>query len=89
MPPGGSSQFATAAEAAWEAVLAVGVGMAIGYWIDGKLDTSPWFFFGMLALGLATGFRRLMRLTRPPSPPPDPDGPPGPTGGDAGGDKPA
>lgn len=92
MPPGGDSgsrQFAAAAEAAWEAVLAVGVTMALGYWIDSKLDTSPWFFFGMLALGLATGFRRLLKLTEQPPPPPaevppgsGPDAAPG-TGPDA------
>jgi ATP synthase protein I len=53
-----------AAEAAWEAVIAVGLGMVLGYYLDRWLGTSPWVFFAMLALGLITGFQRLLRIVR-------------------------
>jgi len=63
MPPLGRGlvRWGPAADAAWEAVIGLGVCMAIGYWLDRKLGTSPGFFFGFLAAGLFIGFRRLLR----------------------------
>lgn len=59
------------AEAAWEAVLAVGLGMLLGYYLDRWLDTAPWLLLAFLGLGLVTGFQRLMRLLRQGAPGPD------------------
>jgi ATP synthase protein I len=67
-------EMAPAAEAAWEAVLSIGLAMLIGHYLDKWLGTDPWFFFGMLLLGLVTGFRRLLRLAK--VPPPRPQDPP-------------
>jgi F0F1-type ATP synthase assembly protein I len=67
--------MAPAAEAAWEAVLSIGLAMLIGHYLDKWLGTDPWFFFGMLVIGLATAFRRLLRLAKVPpqeKPPEDP-----------------
>lgn len=52
------------AEAAWEAVVALGLGMGLGYWLDSRFGTAPWLFLAFLGLGLATGFQRLMRGLR-------------------------
>jgi F0F1-type ATP synthase assembly protein I len=60
--------MAPAAEAAWEAVVGIGLAMLIGHYLDQWLDTDPWFFFGMLAIGAVTAFRRLLRLTKSPAP---------------------
>jgi F0F1-type ATP synthase assembly protein I len=45
-------------------VLAVVMGVAAGLWLDGKLGTSPWFFFLFLCLGFAAGVLNLYRATR-------------------------
>ena len=39
-------------QAAAESVLAVPVAAGIGYWADGRFDTSPW----LLLLGVVFGF---------------------------------
>jgi F0F1-type ATP synthase assembly protein I len=44
--------------------VAVGVGYAIGAWIDGKYGTKPYWTLGMLLLGIATAFRALVRVAR-------------------------
>ena len=62
------------AEAAWEAVVAVGMGLLIGYYADRWLGTEPWLLLAFLGLGLATGFQRLLRLLRQNAPAPDADG---------------
>ena len=39
------------------------VGFAIGYWvIDRYFNTFPWFTMIFLVLGIATGFRYLLRI---------------------------
>jgi ATP synthase protein I len=61
--------MAPAAEAAWEAVLGIGLAMLIGHYLDKWLGTDPWLFFSMLVIGMATAFRRLFRLAKAPPPP--------------------
>jgi F0F1-type ATP synthase assembly protein I len=40
---------------------------AVGYWIDGRLGTKPWFLAAGLILGMVGGFAGFVRLvTRPP-----------------------
>jgi F0F1-type ATP synthase assembly protein I len=43
--------------------LAAGVmlGFAAGYWLDGRLGTSPWLMLGGSAGGLAAGFYLFIR----------------------------
>jgi ATP synthase protein I len=66
-------KMAPAAEAAWEAVLGIGLAMLVGYYLDRWFGTDPWCFFGLLVIGMAAGFRRLLRLgrARPGSGPPE------------------
>jgi F0F1-type ATP synthase assembly protein I len=52
-------------EVAFEAGLAVILGVVIGHWIDGKLGTEPIFLFVFLALGFATGLKRLLAMKWP------------------------
>ena len=57
------------AEAAWEAVLSVGVALAIGYYADRWFGTEPVLLLVFLAVGCVTGFRRLMKLAAQTNPP--------------------
>jgi ATP synthase protein I len=45
-----------------EFAAAIGIGMAIGYWLDRWLGTEPWLMLVFLALGFAAGIRNLLRL---------------------------
>jgi len=58
-----------------EFAAAIGIGMAIGYWLDRWLGSDPWLMLVFLALGFAAGIRNLLRLQQ--SVPPDggPDAP--------------
>ncbi|MGE5379974.1 MAG: AtpZ/AtpI family protein [Methylocystaceae bacterium] len=38
-------------------VASVILGLAIGYWLDKWLNTSPWLMFLFLLLGVATGLK--------------------------------
>jgi F0F1-type ATP synthase assembly protein I len=69
--PSPRTQVGLKAEAAWEAVLSVVVGMVLGYYADRWLGTEPVLFFGFLLLGCVTGFRRLLRLAQQTLPPGD------------------
>jgi ATP synthase protein I len=44
------------------AILLLGGG---GYWLDGRLGTSPWMTVGGLLLGIVVGFYELIKATRP------------------------
>jgi F0F1-type ATP synthase assembly protein I len=68
-------KMAPAAEAAWEAVLGMGLAMLIGYYLDRWLGSEPWFFFGMLVIGVAAAFRRLFQLSKAPPPGDPPEDP--------------
>jgi F0F1-type ATP synthase assembly protein I len=50
---------------AFEAGLAVILGVLLGNWVDGRFGTSPLFLFVFLALGFATGVRRLLSIEWP------------------------
>jgi ATP synthase protein I len=39
--------------------LAILIGLAIGYWLDTRYDTSPWFTLIFLGLGIIAGFRNI------------------------------
>jgi ATP synthase protein I len=39
--------------------LAIVIGLAIGYWLDARYDTSPWFTLIFLGLGIIAGFRNI------------------------------
>jgi F0F1-type ATP synthase assembly protein I len=44
-------------------VLAIVIGTAFGWWLDGQLGTSPWLFFLFFFLGLAAGILNVYRIT--------------------------
>lgn len=44
-------------------VLAIAIGTALGWWIDGKFGTSPWGFFVCFFFGLAAGVLNVYRIT--------------------------
>jgi ATP synthase protein I len=44
-------------------VLALVIGTAFGWWLDGKLGTSPWGFIVFFFLGLAAGVLNVYRIT--------------------------
>jgi ATP synthase protein I len=48
-----------------EFAAAIGVGMAIGYWLDRWLGSEPWLMLVFLAAGFAAGIRNLLRLQAP------------------------
>jgi ATP synthase protein I len=43
-------------------VFALVIGFAAGYWVDGKLGTSPWLTFVGFFLGLAAGVLNVYRV---------------------------
>ena len=63
-PEGNSAKrrMAAAYQGAIEAVFAFVLPGLLGWWIDGKLDTSPTFLLIGLVLGFAAFFVRLWRL---------------------------
>jgi F0F1-type ATP synthase assembly protein I len=44
-------------------VLAIVIGVAVGWWLDERLGTSPWGFFVFFFLGLAAGVLNVYRIT--------------------------
>ena len=44
-------------------VLAIVIGTAAGYWVDGRFGTKPWGFFVGFFLGLAAGILNVYRIT--------------------------
>ena len=55
---------ASAASVGMELALAVVIGWAIGYWLDGKLGTEPWMMLLWLCIGIAAGFKGVLRVAR-------------------------
>lgn len=39
--------------------LSIFIGLAIGLYIDKRYNTSPWFMFIFLCLGIAAGYRNI------------------------------
>jgi len=46
----------------WVVVACMLIGMAAGRLIDRWLGTAPWFFIGLLLLGVVAGFVELIRM---------------------------
>lgn len=44
--------------------LSVVIGLLIGMWLDGQLGTAPWLMLLWLGIGLAAGFRGVLRAVR-------------------------
>lgn len=44
--------------------VAVAIGYGIGWWLDTKLGTKPYLMLVMLLLGIAAGFRGLIRAAK-------------------------
>jgi ATP synthase protein I len=47
-----------------EMAVSVLVGWYAGSWLDGRLDTTPWFMVAGVAVGSAAGFRAFWRAAR-------------------------
>lgn len=45
-------------------VLAIVLGLGVGYWIDKKFGTAPWGFFIGLGVGIIAGFRNLYIIAK-------------------------
>jgi len=48
--------------------VSIGLGILAGWWVDGKLGTSPWLTLGGALLGMALGFYNFIVVVtrRPP-----------------------
>ena len=44
--------------------LAIFIGLFVGVWLDGKFDTSPVLTLIFLGLGIAAGFRNLIKAAK-------------------------
>ena len=44
--------------------LSVVISVVFGIWLDGKLGTTPWMMLLWLCIGLAAGFRGVLRAVR-------------------------
>lgn len=44
-------------------VAATFIGLAMGYYLDRWLETSPWFTLSFLLLGIVSGFRNIFIMT--------------------------
>src|SRR6187200_2076242 len=44
--------------------LSVVLCVLLGVWLDGKLGTEPWMMLLLMGIGLAAGFRNLLRNVR-------------------------
>jgi F0F1-type ATP synthase assembly protein I len=76
--PRPATAWGRAFEVAFEAGLAVVLGVAIGVWLDDRYDTSPLFLFVFTAIGFGASVKRLLSL----QPPKGEEEKPGPSGGD-------
>ena len=43
-------------------VIATMIGLAIGVWLDSKLNTSPWLTIIFLLIGIAAGFNKVIQV---------------------------
>ena len=62
--PGEASALAQASAAGLTFVVAIVLGLAAGWWLDGRLDTSPLCLLLGLFLGIAAGFKNLFTFAR-------------------------
>jgi ATP synthase protein I len=64
-------QFARVSTVGFHMVISTAVGLAMGYGLDRLLHTSPWFTIIFFILGVAAGFRELIRIAKRTSNGPD------------------
>ena len=57
-------QTLSASSLGLELGLSVVVGILFGRWLDGRLGTTPWLMLAFLGIGLAAGFRGVLRAVR-------------------------
>jgi len=50
----------------WNFAITVGVGVAVGWWLDRWLKTSPWLLLGGIVLGMVGAFVSFFRAVMPP-----------------------
>jgi F0F1-type ATP synthase assembly protein I len=63
--PRPATAWGRAFEVAFEAGLAVVLGVAIGVWVDERYDSSPLFLFVFTAIGFGASVKRLLSLQPP------------------------
>jgi ATP synthase protein I len=44
--------------------LSIFIGLAVGVYLDGRFETSPWCTLGFLILGIIAGFRNIAIVIR-------------------------
>lgn len=49
-------------DASWQLVASVGLGTALGWWLDRKFDTAPWLLVAGAVLGMAAGLYSFFRI---------------------------
>ena len=49
-------------DASWQLAGAVGLGTLLGWWLDGKLGTSPWCLVGGALSGIGIGFYLFFKI---------------------------
>ena len=49
----------------FQLAVAVGMGIAVGYWLDKKLGTTPLFLLLRLCVGAIAGFLNIYRIVYP------------------------
>ena len=49
-------------DASWQLAGAVGLGTALGWWLDKKLHTGPWLLVGGALFGVGVGFYLFFRI---------------------------
>jgi len=62
--PGEASALAQASAVGLTFVAAIILGLAAGWWLDGRLDTSPACLLLGLFFGIAAGFKNLFTFSR-------------------------
>lgn len=63
-PPEGIKILALASSMGFSVALAIVIGLAIGYYLDGYFGTRPWLTLIFLILGIVAGFRNIIILLR-------------------------
>ncbi len=61
MPKPDDSNWAKFASAGLEIAAGVGLGVLVGYWVDGKFHSSPWGMLVGSCLGFGAGFYLLIK----------------------------
>jgi len=64
MSPPGRSQLEAARYwlLAWSIPLSIAIGYGLGWWLDGRLNTTPWLQVAGFLLGAAAGLAQLLRM---------------------------